>query len=175
MRPGSPILAGTSPSPPPQTPDYGAAFYDQFKVHYLRPLDGTEMRDLLLRTRRPHPHGPPSHGGEERYSPDRYLWSRAVAASLSESETAYREAIARDSKDASPWNDLGNPNQEFPDTTRLHEALFAAYQNIAPEIRTIAKVFYDRIERLLKKLPEKTRRRPLEKLRSSRRRQSSRS
>jgi len=49
MRPGSPILVGASPSPPPQTQDYGAAFYDQFKVHYLRPLDETEMRDLLLR------------------------------------------------------------------------------------------------------------------------------
>ncbi|MFN0125294.1 MAG: AAA family ATPase [Verrucomicrobiales bacterium] len=48
MRPGSPILVGASPSPPPQTQDYGAAFYDQFKVHYLRPLDETEMRDLLL-------------------------------------------------------------------------------------------------------------------------------
>ena len=49
MRPGSPILVGASPSPPPQTQDYGAAFYDHFKVHYLRPLDETEMRDLLLR------------------------------------------------------------------------------------------------------------------------------
>ena len=49
MRPGSPILVGASPSPPPQTQDYGAAFYDNFKVHYLRPLDETEMRDLLLR------------------------------------------------------------------------------------------------------------------------------
>jgi tetratricopeptide (TPR) repeat protein len=49
MRPGSPILVGASPSPPPQTQDYGAAFYDQFKVHYLRPLDEAEMRDLLLR------------------------------------------------------------------------------------------------------------------------------
>jgi tetratricopeptide (TPR) repeat protein/DNA-binding MarR family transcriptional regulator len=46
MRPGSPIIVGTSPSPPSQ--DYGAAFYDQFKVHYLRPLDEFEMRSLLV-------------------------------------------------------------------------------------------------------------------------------
>jgi tetratricopeptide (TPR) repeat protein/DNA-binding transcriptional ArsR family regulator len=46
MRPGSPIIVGTSPSPPSQ--DYGAAFYDQFKVHYLRPLDESEMRSLLV-------------------------------------------------------------------------------------------------------------------------------
>jgi tetratricopeptide (TPR) repeat protein len=48
MRPGTPILIGASPSPPPQSQDYGAAFYDQFKVHYLRPLDESEMRALLL-------------------------------------------------------------------------------------------------------------------------------
>ena len=48
MRPGSPILVGASPSPPPQSQDYGAAFYDQFKVHYLRPLDESEMRALLV-------------------------------------------------------------------------------------------------------------------------------
>ena len=48
MRPGSPILVGASPSPPPQSQDYGAAFYDQFKVHYLRPLDESEMRSLLV-------------------------------------------------------------------------------------------------------------------------------
>jgi DNA-binding MarR family transcriptional regulator len=48
MRPGSPILVGASASPPPQSQDYGAAFYDQFKVHYLRPLDESEMRSLLI-------------------------------------------------------------------------------------------------------------------------------
>lgn len=48
MRPGSPILVGASPSPPPQSQDYGAAFYDQFKVHYLRALDESEMRSLLV-------------------------------------------------------------------------------------------------------------------------------
>jgi AAA ATPase domain len=48
MRPGSPILIGASPSPQQQSQDYGAAFYDQFKVHYLSPLDESEMRSLLL-------------------------------------------------------------------------------------------------------------------------------
>ncbi|HEX6086831.1 MAG TPA: AAA family ATPase, partial [Thermoanaerobaculia bacterium] len=48
MRAGSPILIGASPSPPPQAQDYGAAFYDQFKVHYLRPLEEAEMRALLV-------------------------------------------------------------------------------------------------------------------------------
>lgn len=48
MRPGAPILVGASPSPPPQSQDYGAAFYDHFKIHYLRPLDEPEMRSLLM-------------------------------------------------------------------------------------------------------------------------------
>lgn len=48
MRPGSPVLVGTSPSPPSQDQDYSAAFYDQFKIHYLRPLDEPEMRSLLV-------------------------------------------------------------------------------------------------------------------------------
>lgn len=48
MRPASPILVGASPSPPPESQDYGAAFYDHFKVHYLRPLDEGEMRGLLV-------------------------------------------------------------------------------------------------------------------------------
>jgi tetratricopeptide (TPR) repeat protein/DNA-binding MarR family transcriptional regulator len=48
MRAGGPILIGASPSPPSQSQDYGAAFYDQFKVHYLRPLDESEMRSLLV-------------------------------------------------------------------------------------------------------------------------------
>ncbi len=48
MRPGSPIVVGASPSTPPQTEDYGAAFYDHFKVHYLRPLEESEMRELLV-------------------------------------------------------------------------------------------------------------------------------
>ena len=41
MRPGSPILVGASPSPPPESQDYGAAFYDHFKIHYLRPFPPT--------------------------------------------------------------------------------------------------------------------------------------
>ena len=59
------------------------------------------------------------------------------------------------------------------DTARLRpwvEALRAhqigdrlALMNIAPEVRTAAEVFYDGIESRLKKLPEKTRRRPLPK------------
>jgi len=48
MRQGAPILIGASPSPPPESQDYGAAFYDHFKVHYLRPLEEEEMRDLML-------------------------------------------------------------------------------------------------------------------------------
>jgi len=48
MRAGAPILVGASPSPPPQSQDYGAAFYDHFKTHYLRPLEESEMRELLL-------------------------------------------------------------------------------------------------------------------------------
>ncbi len=48
MRPGAPILIGTSPSPPPANRDYGAAFYDHFKVHYLPALSVEEMRQLLL-------------------------------------------------------------------------------------------------------------------------------
>jgi hypothetical protein len=60
---------------------------------------------------------------------------------------------------------------ERGDTARLRpwvEALRAhhlgdrrALQNIAPEIRTAAEIFYDGIESRLKKLPETTRRRPL--------------
>jgi len=49
MQPGSPILVGASPSPPPESQDYGAAFYDHFKIHYLRSLSADEMRDLLLK------------------------------------------------------------------------------------------------------------------------------
>ena len=48
MRPGGPLLVGTSPSPPSETTDYGAAFYDHFKVHYLSALSVEEMRQLML-------------------------------------------------------------------------------------------------------------------------------
>ena len=49
MRPGSPIVVGSSPSPPASTQDYGAAFYDHFKTHYLRALSADEMRQLMLK------------------------------------------------------------------------------------------------------------------------------
>ncbi|OWK37663.1 tetratricopeptide repeat protein [Fimbriiglobus ruber] len=49
MRPGSPILVGASPSPPPESQDYGAAFYDHFKIHYLKPLSADEMREMMLK------------------------------------------------------------------------------------------------------------------------------
>jgi tetratricopeptide (TPR) repeat protein len=45
-----------------------------------------------------------------------------------------------------------------------------ALQNIAPEIRSTAEVFYDGIQSRLQKLPEKTRRRPLTKPKRTRRR-----
>lgn len=48
MRPGAPILIGASPSPPPASQDYGAAFYDHFKVHFLAPLSADEMKALML-------------------------------------------------------------------------------------------------------------------------------
>jgi tetratricopeptide (TPR) repeat protein len=48
MRPGGPVLIGASPSPPPESQDYGAAFYDHFKTHYLPPLSVAEMRQLML-------------------------------------------------------------------------------------------------------------------------------
>lgn len=49
MRAGAPILVGASPSPPPpQSQDDGAAFCDHFKVHYLRPLEESEMREWIL-------------------------------------------------------------------------------------------------------------------------------
>jgi hypothetical protein len=69
---------------------------------------------------------------------------------------------------------------ERGDTARLRpwvEALRAlhlgdrrALQNIAPEIRTTAETFYDGIESRLKRLPEKTRRRPLPKPMKTKRR-----
>ncbi len=47
QRPGAPVLVAASPAPPPESQDYGAAFYDQFKTYYLPPLDLGEMRELL--------------------------------------------------------------------------------------------------------------------------------
>lgn len=48
MRPGCPILIGASPSALPESQDYGAPFYDQFKVRYLERLSEDEMRQLML-------------------------------------------------------------------------------------------------------------------------------
>lgn len=48
MRQGAPIMVGASPSPPSESQDYGAAFYDHFKVHYLPALSVEEMRTLML-------------------------------------------------------------------------------------------------------------------------------
>jgi tetratricopeptide (TPR) repeat protein len=50
----------------------------------------------------------------------------------------------------------------------LHLGDRRALQNIAPEVRTTAEIFYDGIESRLKKLPEKTRRRSLPKLKQPR-------
>jgi Flp pilus assembly protein TadD len=49
MRPGSPILIGASPSTPPELVDYKAAFYDYFKIHYLKPLSVDEMRAFMIK------------------------------------------------------------------------------------------------------------------------------
>lgn len=48
MRPGCPILIGASPSALPESQDYGAPFYDHFKVRYLERLSEDEMRQLML-------------------------------------------------------------------------------------------------------------------------------
>ncbi len=47
-RPGAPLVVGASPSPPQANEDYGAAFYDQFKSHYLGALTVDAMRSLML-------------------------------------------------------------------------------------------------------------------------------
>ena len=74
--------------------------------------------------------------------------------------------------------DLDGFLDERGDTARLRpwvEALRAhhlgdrrALQNIAPEIRIAAEIFFDGIESRLKKLPDKTRRRPLPKTKTPR-------
>ncbi len=45
---GAPILVAASPQLPPDLNDYGFAFYDQFKTHYLRSLTLSGMRDVML-------------------------------------------------------------------------------------------------------------------------------
>lgn len=47
QRAGGPILIAAAPSPPSQTHDYGAAFYDHFKTHYLNALSADEIRELI--------------------------------------------------------------------------------------------------------------------------------
>ncbi len=45
---GAPILVAASPQLPPDLNEYGFAFYDQFKTHYLRSLTLSGMRDVIL-------------------------------------------------------------------------------------------------------------------------------
>ena len=47
MAPGAPILIGAAVSPPDETLDYSAPFYDQFKIHYLERLSLDEMQKVL--------------------------------------------------------------------------------------------------------------------------------
>lgn len=49
MAAGSPILIGTCVSPPDETMDYSAPFYDHFKTHYLERLSLEEMLEVLRR------------------------------------------------------------------------------------------------------------------------------
>jgi hypothetical protein len=46
--PGAPVLIAASAVYPTELADYGAAFYDGFKSHYLHPLSLEEVRDVLL-------------------------------------------------------------------------------------------------------------------------------
>ncbi|MDX1970359.1 MAG: AAA family ATPase, partial [Planctomycetaceae bacterium] len=47
-QPGAPIIVAASPQLPSDLQDYGAAFYDQFKTHYLRALTVDDMRHILV-------------------------------------------------------------------------------------------------------------------------------
>jgi tetratricopeptide (TPR) repeat protein len=47
--PGAPVLVAASTVYPDEMADYGAAFYDGFKPHYLHPLTLDEVRDVLIR------------------------------------------------------------------------------------------------------------------------------
>ena len=49
MRAGAPVLVGACVSPPAQTSDYSAPFYDHFKTHYLERLTVDDMQDVLVR------------------------------------------------------------------------------------------------------------------------------
>jgi hypothetical protein len=50
--PGAPVLVAASTVYPEEMADYGAAFYDGFKPHYLHPLTLDEVRDILIRLAR---------------------------------------------------------------------------------------------------------------------------
>lgn len=50
--PGAPVLVAASAVYPEEMADYGAAFYDGFKPHYLHPLTLDEVRDVLIRLAR---------------------------------------------------------------------------------------------------------------------------
>lgn len=47
--PGAPVLVAASTVYPDEMADYGAAFYDGFKPHYLHPLTLDGVRDVLIR------------------------------------------------------------------------------------------------------------------------------
>ncbi len=49
MRAGAPVIIGACVSPPAQTRDYSAPFYDHFKTHYLERLTVDDMHDVLVR------------------------------------------------------------------------------------------------------------------------------
>ncbi len=49
MAAGAPILIGACVSPPAETTDYSAPFYDHFKTHYLERLSLEEMQEVLRR------------------------------------------------------------------------------------------------------------------------------
>ncbi len=49
MAAGAPILIGACLSPPAETMDYSAPFYDHFKTHYLEGLSLEEMQEVLRR------------------------------------------------------------------------------------------------------------------------------
>ena len=44
---GGPILIASVPTVPSQLTNYGAAFYDAFRIHYLKPLSADELERLV--------------------------------------------------------------------------------------------------------------------------------
>jgi len=53
-KPGAAILVGASAVYPKDLNDYGAAFYDGFKSHYLHPLELDETRNIIIQLARAH-------------------------------------------------------------------------------------------------------------------------